>query len=609
MERIKTWIMQLSIRKKLIFYSYLIITPILLLISVLLFCHNYQIALQDEESNCLKNVQGLSDSLEAMQKNIMELGTYIVINSDINRILTADNPRELNRDTLLWTHHAPMQIIQDMVAISEHMKTVAIYPENGVRPYLRCMDSSAYIPNFEEVRKSDIYAQTVSTRGKVLWQRVGKRSSDTYFSNREEKIVMYREIYDMSRKRQLGYLVIGSSADKFDKICSNSLRSEGEMVIVTSSNGAELMRCGSGADELATEVIRQEHAGAKREGLSERAEGLSPDAGNRRYSIYRYISEETGIAVYKLVPRPGLFDMLETVVSAPMALLLGFLISLYPILILVSNIISKPLKELCAAMNEFKQGDFSQKVKVVTRDEVGEASACFNEMVDDMKDLIDRNYVMALKEKESELDTLQAQINPHFLYNTLDSLYWQTIEAGNEKIGEDILALSQLFRLVLGQGNGIVTVRNEQELLERYLYIQKMRFGKRLEYRISISEEVMEESVPKLILQPFVENAIVHGFEKGGDHYSLLVSGEKEKGYIVFHIKDTGIGMSEEQVEAIWGEEDTKKYAGQRIGHYAIKNVRERLELKYHSDFELRIESRLGQGTTVVIRIPCRSEG
>ena len=158
---------------------------------------------------------------------------------------------------------------------------------------------------------------------------------------------------------------------------------------------------------------------------------------------------------------------------------------------------------------------------------------------------------------------------------------------------------------MLNRGNSIVSVRSEGELLERYLHIQKMRFGKRLEYKVSMSEAILEREIPKLILQPFVENAIVHGFEKVGDLFHLSVSGEEDGNHMVFYIRDTGVGMNKEQLAAIFVEPDTREYASQRIGRYAIKNVRERLELMYGEDFELRIESEEGRGTTVMIRIPC----
>lgn len=598
MKRIKNWIARLSIRQKLIFYSYLFIIPVLLLISMLLLLHNYQAAVQSEEDRCIQSVQGISDSISVVQNNIMEMGTYISINEEIKKILTVDEPGELNRDARLWLNHAPMEIIQDMVAIDGQIKTVAIYPENGINPYLSCVDCSSYISDIAQVEEEEIYNLAVQEKGKFLWQRVGRYRSDTYQFNQSDKIVMYREIYDMARRNKLGYLVIGSSAEIFDEICRNSLRDRQESVVVMSEYGAELVRCGTIDDEIVSEMIAgrfSEPAGKE----------LAGSYAWKNYRIYQCREEGTGTIVVKIVRRVGWRDLSNTVIYAPLALLLGFLIGIYPVLILVSDIVSKPLHALSVAMENFKQGDFSQKVEVMTQDEVGEASACFNRMVDDIKELIDKNYVMALKERESELDALQAQINPHFLYNTLDSLYWKATESGNDEIAEDILSLSQLFRLVLNRGNGIVTVQTEADLLERYLHIQKMRFGRRLEYEISLDKSILEEEIPKLILQPFVENAIVHGFEKTDGSYTLSITGTKEEKHMIFQIRDTGVGMSDEQMRAIWEHADTRKYASQRIGRYAIKNVMERLELIYHENHELHIESRMGQGTTVTISVPC----
>lgn len=602
MRQIKNWIMRLSIRKKLVFYSYLIITPILIVISGALLINNYNTAVENEEESCLRNTQTLSDSIEVVQKNIMEMGTYICINDQITQILTSDEPEELNRDAQLWLHDAPMKIIQDMMAIGGQIKTIAIYPENGANPYLRCMDYSSYIGSIEQVQNEEIYQMAVQEKGKYLWQRIGKYQSDTYQFNQNDKIVMYREIYDLAQRERLGYLVIGSTAETFDKICEKSLQDENETVIVMSEYGAILVQCGGVERETVTAILDEmsEHPMGKAEMDSQ---------SYMDYKIYRHRSKETGTVIYRITPKVRMAEFVDSIIYTPLALLLGVLVGLYPVMILVSNIVSKPLHTLSVAMEKFKQGDFSQKVEVITLDEVGEASVCFNTMVDDIKKLIDKNYVMALKEKESELDVLQAQINPHFLYNTLDSLYWKAIESGDEEIAEDILSLSQLFRLVLSRGEGIVAVRNEVELLERYLHIQKMRFGERLEYKILFNEAIMEEKIPKLILQPFVENSIVHGFEKGEHNFFLSVVGDKADDRMVFYIRDTGVGMNEEQLKAIWQSDGGSLHSSQKIGKYAIRNVKERLELIYHEDYELMIESKEGRGTTVQISLPCGRKG
>lgn len=597
MRRMKKWIMGLSIRKKLVFYCYAIMTPILLLISFLLFCHNYRAAIKSEEAGNIQNVKRLSDSIEVIQKNIMEMGTYICINNDVTKILSSDKPEELNRDAQVWLHQAPMQIIQDMMALNGYMKTIAIYPENGVNPYLRCMDYSSYIGNMESIRRQEIYQLAMQEKGKSLWQRVEKYQSDTYQSNRNDKIVMYRAMYDLKRKNRLGYLVIGSSAEKFDEICLSSLNHDGEAAVVVSEYGAELVRCGDISDDMLQGILQE-----NRDNIIGKT-GIGSYT-YKNYRVYLCRSKDTGVITYRIVPKAGIGNYVANVLAAPLALLLGFLIGLYPLMYFVSDLVTKPLHQLREAMNLFKHGDFSQKIEVNTNDEIGEVTECFNNMVEDIRELINKNYVMALRERESELDVLQAQINPHFLYNTLDSLYWKAVESGNDEISEDILSLAQLFRLVLNRGNGIVTVQLEMDLIERYLHIQKMRFGKRLEYEIKVEDSILEEEIPKLILQPFVENAIVHGFEKGGSDYLLSVTGKKEAEYMTFSITDTGVGMSREQLEAIWDENDTKKYASQRIGRYAIKNVKERLELTYNDNYRLDIESKEGTGTTVKVTVP-----
>lgn len=359
MKQIRNWVMKLSIRQKLVFYSYLIITPILLLISILLLIHNYRSAVQSEKDRCIQNVQSISDSISVVQKNIMEMGTYISINEEIKQILTEDEPEELNHDARLWMNHAPMKIIQDMVAIDGQIKTVAIYPENGINPYLSCVDRSSYLSDMKQVKKQEIYALAVQEKGAFLWQRVGRYQSDTYQFNQSDKIVMYREIYDLARRNKLGYLVIGSSAEIFDTICQNSLRNRQEAVVVLSGYGSELVRCGDIEDEIVSEIIAEK--------LSEPlGKELIQDSIWGNYIVYRCREDETGTVIYKIVRRIGWKDISNTIIYAPLALLIGFLIGLYPVLLLVSNIVSKPLHTLSVAMDNFKRGDFSQKVEVMT---------------------------------------------------------------------------------------------------------------------------------------------------------------------------------------------------------------------------------------------------
>ncbi len=592
----------LNISQKIIFYVYLVISPILIVITtfVLISIYNDTRNKQIEADSNL--VKSLDNSIAVIQKELSDLSVYICINDDIANILTSSLAEQLNADTRLWYNYAPMKIIEDITAVKGNIVTMAIYPENGVRPYVRCMDSSVPLASIGEVRRLEVYQEAVQNRGAVIWKRVEKGKKEIYQTNYGDKIVMYREIFKISRTEQRGFLVFGINEEKFTELFKAAVQSDNEGIVVLTYKGDELMRYGAVDSEILSYIKSLEY-------LSINYKKRNAYFEKNGYYVYCSQQQRRGNIVCKMVPKRNIESQLRSIFLTPIAILLGLLIGLWPLLNLISYVISGPLKKLCVAMEEFQKGDFSKQVEVTSYDEIGEVTACFNQMVMSIKELIDNNYVMALREKESELTALQAQINPHFLYNTLDSLYWRIQNDGNEELAEDILVLSQLFRLVLGQGKGIIPVQMERDLIANYLHIQKMRFGRRLNYEIDMDKEIMEASIPKLILQPFVENAIVHGFENTEFGGSLLVTGIGKDDNLVFTIEDNGVGMSDEQIEAIWNAEDSKKYSGQRIGRYAIKNVKERLALKYQNNFKLTIESVIGKGTTVTIIIPWEKQG
>lgn len=588
MNGFKKLIYHMKLRKKLILFSYLFVTPILIIISVYLFRRNYRISMEAERSECIRSMHALSNNVDSALSGITDIGTYICINKEITNVLSARDPAALNEDALLWYHEAPMQMIQDMMALGSSVKTLAIYPENGVMPYLRCMDHSAYNDSIREIRKSEEYETACRSVGKYVFRRTEKDYPGTYKYNQNPKINVYREIYDMSRKHKLGYMIIGAGTELFDDICRAALRSSEEAVYVLSPDEMILSGAGSIDSMNAARLIKELYGTGAENKTYVTASG---------YTVYREAGTG-GVTVYRFVPLSKNDQILKQIITSGILLLAGLLIAFLPILLIMTSIITRPLKKLRHAMRHFKEGDFTQRVEVDSMDEVGEVSVVFNDMVKDMKELIDTNYVIALKEKESELDALQAQINPHFLYNTLDTLYWKCIDADNDEIGEDILALSQLFRLVLNRGNSIIPVSDEIKLLENYMHIQHARFGNRLSYNIGVRDDIMNEQIPKLILQPFVENSVLHGFEKGKEDFRLTIQGYRKNGKLEFIISDNGIGMSEEQIASLLTDQRDAKRSG-HIGGYAVYNVYERLKLLYHDDFQLDITGCEGNGTTV----------
>lgn len=593
MKRLKESIRNMSIRRKIILYTYLVITPILVLICVAVTGYRYVTSKENYHQMQKAGINTLADSLDIIRQETNYLSLTISINQEIRNVLEKGDPGKLNQDTKLWANYTPVQFLEETIFLKGYIKTISVYPENGVSPYLKCIDFTSYFPTIGEIRETPEYQRALELKGKGFWIKEGKGSGTVYQANREEKLVLCREVFDMAKKNPLGFVTVGISEETIENLCANVLLSEEEGMILFDHSQKEITTYGE-VDQSIKNFVRENDLFPKEEAL-ESYDGQE---------LYLKKISEGGWYICKVIPRKDFWYFFKDIIYIPLLLLLGIVLGLLPIMLLVSNIISKPLETVCEAMGKFRQGDFGQQVEMKSKDEVGQVAACFNQMVVDIEQLINKNYIMVLKERESELAILQAQINPHFLYNALDSIYWQATDVGDEETAESIYQLSQLFRLVLGQGKDWVTVEMEAELLKRYLEIQKLRFSQQLDFCIDIEQEILGEKIPKLILQPFVENAVIHGSENSDTPCMITVTGRRREAFMEFQIRDTGVGMTEEQLKKIWEEEAEKVYTGQRVGRYAIRNVRERLELRYGTQFRLKVESKKGQGTTVIVAVP-----
>lgn len=541
-------------------------------------------------------VDRLEDAINLLQQEVNYLSLNLSINYKIREILAGINTKEYVEKVELWEEETPIQMMEEIIYLKGYVKTISIYPENGVSPFLRCLDSSSYVPELWALQKSGLYEQAVEKKGEEIWIRQDQEDGELYQTNYTTKLVLCREIYDFAKKKKLAFISIGISEDKVRELCSSVLQEEEEGVYLLNQEGAIIAAYGKTDNSAA-------YLGDNYKMLSEGQKGVF---GGKQFFVKEI--ENSGCYVGKAVPQQTFWTMFREISYVPVVLMLGVLLGILPVMLFVSRVISRPLENLGDAMQQFQQGDFKHQLKVESNDEVGQVAQCFNHMVSEIEQLINKNYIMVLKKRESELAVLQAKINPHFLYNALDSIYWQAMSADDEETAESIYELSQLFRLVLGNGKEIVTVEAELQLLQRYLEIQKLRFMRQLEYHFDVEPEILQEKIPKLILQPFVENAVIHGMEKQEEACEITISGHLEDRFLKFQVRDTGVGVTEEQLKKIWEPETNKAYSSQRIGRYAIYNVKERLRLKYGDAFQLKIESKVGKGTQVTLVIPVGKE-
>jgi two-component system sensor histidine kinase YesM len=314
---------------------------------------------------------------------------------------------------------------------------------------------------------------------------------------------------------------------------------------------------------------------------------------------------ENGWRILYTVPLVLLTQELSSIKVFVVVMILACLLLSIPFMMILTSILTAPIKSLLASMKRFQSGNFDERVDIKYRDEIGELSRGYNSMVANIKELVDDVYVLGLREKEAELKALQSQINPHFLYNMLDTIFWEAEAAGQSKISEMIVNLSRLFRLSLNRGKSFTNVAKERELLELYLSLQKMRFKDGLQYRIDIPEEIGGYVMLKLVLQPFVENALIHGIERKRGGGYVNISGALTGDSLRFVIEDNGAGMDGTTMRRILDNgPESDIHTSQDTGGYAIQNVNARLKHYYKDNYFLKYDSKPGQGTTVELVIP-----
>ena len=268
--------------------------------------------------------------------------------------------------------------------------------------------------------------------------------------------------------------------------------------------------------------------------------------------------------------------------------------------------ITLPIQKLRDSMKKVQEGDFSvSDVVVDSKNEIGSLTKSFDVMTHRIHELMEQNVHEQEEKRKSELKALQSQINPHFLYNTLDSIIWMAEGKKNEEVVLMTASLARLLRQSISNEDEVVPIANEVEYARGYLTIQKMRYKDKLEFQIEVDSSILYIPLIKLVLQPIIENAIYHGLKYKESKGLLIVKGFMKDGNAVLQVIDDGVGMDEETLAHIYDKHKVN-YHSNGVGVY---NVQKRLKLYYGEDYGITYTSELGKGTTATIKIPGRQEG
>lgn len=283
------------------------------------------------------------------------------------------------------------------------------------------------------------------------------------------------------------------------------------------------------------------------------------------------------------------------------ALLLIFAVSLL-VARRITLSVTRPIKTLCEATEQVAKGDFTSQTQIDAGDEIQMLTTSFNHMKVQIGRLIEDVKTEQDNLRATELKLLQAQINPHFLYNTLDAIIWLAESGKDDQVVEMVTSLSEFFRTVLSNGKDFITVQEEVSHIQSYLSIQKFRYQDILEYEIDVDKELLCYPILKLTLQPIVENALYHGIKHKRGMGKITVRGRRAEDTICFQVVDNGIGLTEEQLESL--RYTVQSHRKGKDDGFGLANVDERICMAYGSRYGLSFESTYGEGTTVAVILP-----
>ena len=323
-----------------------------------------------------------------------------------------------------------------------------------------------------------------------------------------------------------------------------------------------------------------------------------------RETIFQYIYYEIkGIQESHAEYQSFFVSMIEISVIAFVAvLLLIVFISHY-----IPLSISRPITELVEVTQQVSQGNLQVRSHVNTGVEAKQLSESLNTMIDKINALLEQVKKEQIRIRKAEFELLQAQINPHFLYNTLDTIIWLAESDEQKQVVHMVESLSDFFRTSLNQGKDIISIKEEIQHVRSYLEIQQMRYQDILEYEIDVPEEFYQNTIPKITVQPLVENALYHGIKNKRGKGKITVRGYREDSFFILEVRDNGIGMQTERLVQVRNALVHKQFVESKV--YGLYNVNERIRLNCGEEYGLRISSTYQEGTTVKIFLPDADSG
>ena len=471
-------------------------------------------------------------------------------------------------------------VFKELMTFNPDIDSILIYPVNSSLIYRRGYDTTfnyRYSPVYESW-----YRTIVDNAERPIL--VGMHEEKQMYAKPRPVLSVGRVLVDVGTYQKLGVLLVNFRMDKLEKLFSglddkqdvNQFIVDDEGMVVFSSDPAMI-------------GMKYSQVMAK----------MKPD--NENYYVVHDESNMSGWQFYSIVLRDKLLAESNQIRNFSTLLLLLLIVLGFVTAYLVSGSISNPIRRLNRLMRKVEKGDFDVTAQQDSLDEVGHLSRTFNRMTVEIKDLIEQTKIEEKKKRSAELNALQNQINPHFIYNTLSVIKWMAQAQMANNITETVDDMIKVLSFSTRNTQEFVSIEEEAAFIHSYLELLQLRYFNVFDFEINVAPDVLECRTLKFMVQPFVENAVFHGFAEDSRQYNLSIRVQRKGSDIQFTIADNGMGISEEQLSRLLQQEMSDAQTMNSIG---VGNVSRRLKLHFGEKYGVTINSVKGEGTTVLILIP-----
>lgn len=540
-----------------------------------------------------RNLDNVTSQLGEQTKMVEDIADYFILSPDMRNFLRSYPPLEAEQRSVYKRN------IEDFLTF-----------QLMSRSYIRSIEISGYNGNTIEMGEpfsgdEDKWErEAVARKGGILWTEGYPLNSS--WNGQVRVLSMIRVLNSFSEiTKPLGMLTI--------RLDEADIAAQLEKGVLAAGYGSVFVMGGAG-DLILESVNRLPDGYVPDQGLMQRLTAGSSklataEIGGQRYlTMYNQI-ENSDWKVVVMISEEKMAEEFRSVKIVMSIILIAILVLALTALLGFHYTIIRPILRLKIETGRVAGGDFSARVPVSSQDEIAELGSKFNEMVMTIQQLIDHKYKLELREREAELRLMQNQMDPHFLYNTLDMIRWTARLEQAEQSSQLIEMLSRFFRASVNNGSYHTTLGKEMEFVQAYLYLQQYRLGDKLSYSLHLEPGIEEAVTLKATLQPLVENAVKHAMDRSKPVHTIDVKAYTAEDEIRIDVTDNGIGMTPERMREIAATLDHKP--SMRVsGHEgALRNIHERLSIFFGQDYGLRIIHTSGEGTRIRVSLPLRQAG